>query len=310
METAAMCVWITFTQATSRIRHKLAVLLLISAGWCCPALPSRAGETSGLIEFTNAVLFTPARTNMQDRLFAFAPLMVIETAATDLAGLPASDQFGALEKTGGRVAVNPKRPTVYGRREVVALRGRPYERYSYVWWHPTLELATPIASQGLRITVTPAGQSIAFEILGDATNAGAVVVSQAMEAAAMLEFRGPLPGRRFAIERAVGTPFAATVDRVIEDGPLELGPAVYLRANGRGVSTVICRCMPAQTRVIAATGYFDLVEWNDAVARLEAEVRRQHGIKPLWWLAQPDIESGLERFLRLPQHFPSTPAMP
>ncbi len=305
-----MCVWITSTQAASRIRHTLAVLLLIAAGGCCPALPSRAGETPRLLEFTNAVLFTPARTNMQDRLFAFAPLMVIETAATDLAGLPASDQFGALEKAGERVTVNPKRPTVYARREVVMLRGRPYERYSYVWWHPTLERATTIASQGIRITVTPAGQSIAFEIQGDATNAGAVVVSQAMEAAAMQEFRSPLPGRKFAIERAVGTPFAATVDRVIEDGPLELGPAVYLRANGRGVGTVICRCMPAQTRVIAATGYYDLVEWNAADAGLLGEAGGQHGIKLLRWLAQSEEEPGLEKMLRLPQHFPGTPATP
>jgi hypothetical protein len=236
--------------------------------------------------------------------------MVIETAATDPAGLPASDQFGALEKAGERVTVNPKRPTVYARRELVTLRGRPYERYNYVWWHPTLERATPISSEGLRITVTPAGQSIAFEILGDATNAGAVVVSQAMEAAALQEFRSPLPGRRFAIERSVATPFAATVVRVIEDGPLELGPVVYLRANGRGVATVICRCMPAQARVIAATGYYDLVEWNDAEARLLTEGGGQGGIKTPGWLAQSDGEPGLEKTLRLPQHFPGTPATP
>lgn len=313
--------WSKPPQAPSGIRRKSAfrlrlriyspcVLLLMAAGWCCPALPSRADETPESLEFTNAVLFTPVRTNMQDRLFAFAPLMVIETAATDLAGLPASDQFGALEKAGEIVTVNSQRPTMYARREAIMIRGRPHARYSYVWWHPAAGRATPISPQGLRITVTPGGQSLAFEILTDATNSHAVVVSQAMEAAALQEFHGPLPGRRFAIERSTGAPFAAKVTRIIEDGPLELGPVIYLRANGRGVGTVICRCMTAQTKVVAATGYYDLVEWNDAVAGLLAAARRQSGIKPLWWPAQSENDPDLEALLRLPKRLPGTLATP
>lgn len=282
---------------------------------CCVAglaamLASTAGAASGeSVEFTNAVLLTPARTNLEQRLHRFAPLLVIETAATNHAGLATRVRIGAIEQRGESVRINWQRPTVYGRADAIAIQGQPFERYSYVWWHPSGASNQASTPEGIRITATSAGQPLAFEILDGASGGWPVVVAQALEAAAARQYHEPLPGRRFAIERAAGDPLDATVLRVIDDGPLELGPVVYLRAGG-GVATVICRCMRSQAHAIAATGYYDLIEPERSVEQLMTQARRQLPHHPQWWPGQSGEDPRLDTLLRLPTRLPGSPETP
>ena len=290
-------------------RRSCCLLLFIAA--TVASRPAAIGADAGeSLDFANAILFTPARTNTENRVFRFAPLLVLETSATNLAGLSLSDRFGAVEEVGGRLEVNLKLPTLYAHNDVLAIHGQPYERYSYVWWRRPTGSNGPIFAQGLRITATPGGQPMAYEILDAPSKSPRLVVSQSLETAARQEYRRPLPGRRFVVEQSGSDTPGADVSRVIDDGPLELGPVVYLRSGTGGVGTVICRCMPAQTRAIAVTGYYDLVEWNDVAAGFLEKARAQSGIKPLWWPAASDNDPGLETLLRLPRHFPGTPTTP
>jgi hypothetical protein len=55
-----------------------------------------------------------------------------------------------------------------------------------------------------------------------------------------------LPGQKFAVERAVAPSNTTIVANVIADGPVPMGPMLYLQAGSRDVSALICRCMPAQ----------------------------------------------------------------
>ena len=284
----------------------LRVVAAILAPWAS-AFGADSGES---LNFTNAVLFTPARTSTENRIFRFAPLLVLETPATNLAGLSSMDKFGAVEKMGGALRVNPKQPAVYAHHDALAIKGQPCERFSYVWWRPSIGSNTPVFALGLRITATPAGQPLVFEILDASTHSRRIVVAQSLEAAARREFGGPGPGRKFAIEQSSGDASATVVSRVIEDGPLELGPVVYLRGGGAGVGTVICRCMPAQTRAIAATGCYDLLEWNGEIGRLLEQARQQNRIQPPWWPASSTNAPGLEKLLRLPAILPGSPAVP
>ena len=284
----------------------LQCVVAILAPWTF-VIGADSGES---LHFTNAVLFTPARTNTENRIFRFAPLLVFETAATNLSGRSPRDKFGAVETKDGSPRINPKKPTVYAHSHALAINGQPCERFSYVWWRPPLGFNSPMFAQGLRITATPGGQPLVFEILDTSTNSRRIVVAQSLEAAAWQEFRGLLPGRRFAVEQLNGDASAEVVSRVIDDGPLELGPVVYLRGGGGGVGTVICRCMPAQTRSIAATGYYDLVEWTGETNGLLEQAHQQSRIPPLGWSSQMTNDPGLERLLRLPGRLPGSPGGP
>src|SRR5512143_4089936 len=47
-------------------------------------------------------------------------------------------------------------------------------------------------------------------------------------------------------------------DRALDDSPVVMGPIVYLSAGSRAVSTLICRCMPAQAKKLVSTSTYDL----------------------------------------------------
>ena len=84
------------------------------------------------------------------------------------------------------------------------------------------------------------------------------------------------------------------VARVIDDGPVAAGPIVYLSAGTRAVSTLICRCMPAQARKLLATSTYDLLPFQIAATELAHHAgqtgvagassilaRRRHGREPV-----------------------------
>ena len=149
--------------------------------------------------------------------------------------------------------------------------------------------------QGIRITLNSAGQPVIWEVLADSSGAELFFVSQNLEAAAMAEFGKPLPGRRYAIERSVEAAPDVVVARVIDDGPVAMGPIVYLSAGTRAVSTLICRCMPAQARKLLATSTYDLAAIpgrfdelahhagkSDVTGASSVLARRRHGREASW----------------------------
>ena len=75
-----------------------------------------------------------------------------------------------------------------------------------------------------------------------------------------IAFGDPLPGRRFSIERAADEAPDVVVARIIDDGPVPMGPYVYLNAPpSRAVTTVLCRCSPSQVEAFIETRHYDLL---------------------------------------------------
>jgi hypothetical protein len=226
-------------------------------------------------EFTEAIFFKPAEPKTNDLAFSLAPLILQEVRP----GKEPSSQpqrFGTLSLS-----------NVFWQIDTVQIHGKPHIRVSYVWRCAQASL------QGVRLTLSSAGQPVICEVLADSSGAKIIYVSQTVEAAAAAEFGQPLRGRRYAVERGPAAAPKVVVARVIDDGPVAMGPIVYVGAGTRDVTTVICRCMPAQAKKLLATTSYDLLP----VQALPA------GEPPAFWPPDPPTSHPLEDLLRLPSAF-------
>jgi hypothetical protein len=161
-----------------------------------------------------------------------------------------------------------------------------------------------LAVQGIRMTLNTNGQPVIWEALADSSGAELIFVSQTLEAAALAEHGKPLPGRRHAIERSTEAAPNVIVARVIDDGPVAMGPIVYLNAGTRNVSTLICRCMPAQARKLLATSTYDLLPLQPMTLQfLQARAGALAKPHTAFWPSDQRTDDRLEHWLRLPSAF-------
>ncbi len=211
-------------------------------------------------------------------------------------------------------------PTVYWDADTVQLNGKAHTRLSYVWCYspgpdeperrqsaPTVSLghANPgLALQGIRITLNSAGHPAIWEVLADDSGAKVFFVAQHVEAAARAEFGQPLPGRRYAIERSLEAAPHVVVARVLDDSPVVMGPIVYLSAGTRAVSTLICRCMPAQAKKLVSTSTYDLQPWRSvSTSSLVMVAGALTKERAAFWPGEEQRERWVEGRLRLPRTF-------
>jgi hypothetical protein len=270
-------------------------------------------------EFAEAVFYKPAEAVIKDLTFSMAPLLLQEvTAAREPLSLP--DRFGTLGVSNGAPVLDGSRPVIYWEADAVQIHGTALARFYYMWCYAQDSvgsergqgIAIPASGQvkpglplqGIRITLNSAGQPSIWEVLADSSKAKLFFVSQSLEAAAMAEFGKPLPGRRFAAERSVEAVPDVVVARVIDDGPVAAGPIVYLSAGTRAVSTLICRCMPAQARKLLATRTYDLLPFQTvATNSLMIAGRLVLSERAAFWPGEDTDGKKLEACLRLPKAF-------
>jgi hypothetical protein len=300
-------------------------------GWVqigsCPAQPHAALPYTAIYqratnEFAVAAFYKPAEARAADLSFSLAPLILQE--ANDPNGQPSlADRFGMLSISNGAPALDRSRPAIYWEADAVQVKGRALARFSYLWCYAPdslepqrgqsrgevapgrAEAGLPL--QGIRITLNSAGQPAIWEVLADRTRAKLFFVSQKLEAAAMAEFGKPLPGRRYAIERSAEEAPDVVIARVIDDGPVAAGPIVYLNAGTRAVSTLICRCMPAQARKLLATSTYDLLPFQAGSTNLllmQSRFALQE--RMAFWPGDDTDGKQLEACLRLPEAFSSS----
>ena len=185
--------------------------------------------------FENAVLLKPLDIASSNNLGAkLAPLFVQEIRATN------------------RVTPQAASMTVFFSEGKVMLSGQARAQVSYTWQTPA-----GASRRGVCITLNPAGLPVVWEVLNDDSRAQVIFVSQNLEAAAIREFGGALPGRLLAVERSVTTTPNVVVARMLEDAPVAMGPIVHLDAQGE-MTTVNCRCMSTQVRQLVATANYEL----------------------------------------------------
>jgi hypothetical protein len=270
-------------------------------------------------EFAQALFYKPAEPKTTDLAFSLAPLILQEVNDAQTA-LPHPDQFGTLMVSNGAAILDQSRPAIYWDIDTVQIKGRAFARLSYLWCYapgplefklgqgPGTAASGPAKAtlplQGIRITLNGSGQPAIWGVLADTSRAKLIFVSQNLEAAAVAEYGKPLPGRRYAVERSVEAAPDVVVARVIDDSPLASGPIVYLSAGTRAVSTLICRCMPAQARKLLATRTYGLLPFQAASTNslmMQGRVMLQQ--RAAFWPGDDTDGKQLEACLRLPEAF-------
>jgi hypothetical protein len=258
-------------------------------------------------EFAEADFFKPAEPKTNDLASSLAPLILQEVNGGQK---PPSrpDRFGTLSLSNGVLVLDRSRPAIYWQADSVQLQGRPHSRLSYLWCYALVPAdqdtgRAGLPLQGIRVTLSLAGAPVIWEVLADGTGAELIYVSRNLEAAAAAEFGKPLPERRYTIERSLEDAPNVIVPRIIDDGPVTMGPIVYLTAGAREVATLICRCMPAQAKSLLGTSVYDLLPFQAAAPSLLTQARTPAREQTAFWPGDPPNGQQLEKCLRLPAGF-------
>ena len=310
---------------------KTIAVLASALGWCawgCAHLPADQAHAAppyaaiyqrATNEFAEADFFKPAEPKTNDLASSLAPLILQEVnGGKELQSW--LDRFGTLSLSNGVLVLDRSHPAIYWQADSVQLQGRAHTRFAYVWCYSTGaygakrgagtnnlcpgQTEASLALQGIRLTLNSAGQPVIWEVLADGSGAELIYISRNLEAAAMAEFGKPLPGRRYTVERSVEEAPNVIVARIIDDGPVAMGPIVYLGAGTRAVTTLICRCMPAQAKRLLGTSVYDLLPFQAMSAQsLLTQVKTLAEEQTAFWPGDQPSRDQLEKRLRLPSGF-------
>lgn len=239
-------------------------LLLAGLGGCLGggchqvATPALTNEQRQMIHartqdyFNHAILFKPNEGGLERPLVVqLAPLIIQEVTDTNTAHLW-RDQFAVPELP----------PQVSTTSTTTSISNRAHQQFTYTWRYPAspAPAQTSRKAQGVRLTLNPTAAPVIWEVLEDATGADIIYVAESLEAAARAEFGPPRPGRKFSIERDLAETPRVVVASVIADGPVAMGPIVFLQSQTREVTALICRCMPSQHRTLAGQKDYELAQ--------------------------------------------------
>lgn len=187
--------------------------------------------------------------------------------------------------------------TVWFSSRQVAIRGREHRQLLY-FWEQSRPAFFSVSFQGIRITLNASGEPAVWEILSDSSGAEIIWVSQALEMAAVKEFGTVLPGRLMSIERAISNTPCVAVASTVDDGPMPMGPILYLAESG-DVHVVACRCAALQAQTLGEQAVYRLREIS--IDQAQAKLRQSSDAA---WNASEWFDSGrLESRLRLPREF-------
>jgi hypothetical protein len=254
------------TQARRHIAAALVPVLVLAAGLSAAETPAthddlpcdvrtvieRAGR-----EFSRVRFLKPAQSEgaIEQKL---APLIVEELAMHE--PQPPS-MIGLEDHLDGRRNAS-RRPIYFDTREV-SLGGRRLPLVTYLWFYeapsadPMDPGPTPLLARGIRILLGEDDQPMLWQALTEPSEIQVFYVAQSLESNAAKARGTPSPHRRYAIEKAKEETPATVVVNLVDDGPVPMGPYVYIEANEeRPVATVHCRCSPSRfSEVVENVGY-------------------------------------------------------
>lgn len=254
----------------------ISVALALLATACAPSADRIALQTGRVENRTDPIAATELR-NRAKTEFEWAMLVKprdVANAAYDLAQAPLfavqlaeEDGPSALDARPRHLAdvggqwLFAKLTDVFVDRRSVSIAGRPYDQVLYAWEcaaYPERSIRrVSWRICGVRATIGGDGRALVWELLTDPQQ-DELYVSSAFEDAAKARYGGPLPGREFSIERSVDSAPRTIVADVLEDGPIPMGPYVYLADQGRTVTTLLCRCSPSRMNEVAQVAEYEL----------------------------------------------------
>ena len=255
--------------------------------------------------FAQVWLFKPSEPKTADLGYTLAPLILQEVANSGPRENPPV-RFGELGLSNGVPGVGFDRPSVYLKADVVTINGKDHARFTYLWFY-TANAARisgePLPVQGFRMTLDMAGNPAVWEVLAEPPNTRLIFVARSVEALALAQYGPPLRGRHYAVERDLLECPQVVVPRVLEDGPVAMGPIIYLNAESRAVVTLICRCMPAQAERLVGTSLYELVPTDGSPVERVLAVLGADDRKLCFGIDSSGREQNLGQLLRLPRSF-------
>jgi len=190
--------------------------------------------------FTNVVIWKPVEndaataTDPASKLAnVFLPLIVQELADTNTHAHGTSPLIA--------VGIQNMRASV----AAANIGGQPRMQVAYRWtMASSVGPGAAVKHHEIRITIGSDGLPAFWEVRGDASRPQEVYAAQAVELKAAAAFKGSLPGRMFSLEPATNSIPSVVVPRVLQDGPVPMGPIIFVNQHGE-IATLICRCMPS-----------------------------------------------------------------
>jgi hypothetical protein len=202
--------------------------------------------------FKIGILYKPKPTPIETLASKLAPLIIQESAGPGDASR--DNLFGAVHDA----EVETQEPAVYALESEITLNGRTHTQVTFAWCYAS---GAPDSEgfQAVQITLNAAGEPVVWEPFSMLSKPHVLFVAESLEKAAAAEFGAPLAGRRYAVESSRDRAPGVMVGRLIDDGPVPMGPMVYVQRQTHQVTTILCRCMPAQTTSVAATAEYALL---------------------------------------------------
>lgn len=215
--------------------------------------------------FARSWFFKPDEASAAGPIGPLTPLIMIEMGE-DEATPPRLGTW--MREDGGARRLAADRATVYYRDQPCSGDDGLTRSIAYAWWYsfnpPRFVDATTLREgwRGVEMLLDEQGIPRLWIVRSPVEGTIVVFVSAAIESEAAMRFGPPAPGRRYAIERPIEETPDVVVGRVLDDGPIAMGPWVYQGRSG-DVTTVACRCMTSQTAAIVGNATYALRPWTD-----------------------------------------------
>ncbi len=249
-----------------RLKIKCHVVALLSAGVVGFALVSGGGCAATAVPFPvraldadeayrrsqmvfeEAVFYKPDESHVEPLRPEMAPLMVLEVGNGSRPTAKMSGLGFVFTGADDMLRVDDAQPVVYAALGSSFVGGAVRSQTVVAWCQEVAisEDAYEVVCRGVRVTHGDNGYPLTWEVL-DPKRLGCVIyVSETVESLSRTSYGAPVAGRRHSVERAVEDELGAVVPRVLSDGPMPMGPFVYLDAARGDVTAVLCRCMASQ----------------------------------------------------------------
>jgi hypothetical protein len=251
-------------------RGTLAIVAAVFCTACACRAPDRSAATSArhvdhhrlrarsVESFDRAVFFKP-REGGGGVDISMLPLIVQEVPART-EELADDERFGEVGvNNDGRTTIDSSRPTVYVDLLDETQTTVGHAQLTACWWYPAQREGSAPTMRGVRMTMDSSGSPVVWEALSDDRTGHLLFVSQSLETSAKVQFGPRLPGRVFALERSTVVRPDVIVARIIDDGPVPMGPFVYIMSDSLDIATVTCRCMASQVDAFVNDAYYEVL---------------------------------------------------
>jgi hypothetical protein len=206
-----------------------------------------------------------AETGMVSNL---APLLFLEDTRSRTNLAEYADRPGTLAPNSSRRRLDMSRTTVYHSTSTFSAGSQVFAQITYEWLYPVIEkkgkALTRLKWQGIRLTLNSHGHPVIWEVLKETEQRQVLFVARSLEEKAKAKFTNACPDRHFIIESPLETAPRTVVAGILEDGPVPMGPAVYLEQGTRDIATILCRCMPPQSTNVLTTSSYTLAPRPEA----------------------------------------------